>query len=153
MEIVFGIDHSDNRRLVRAERAIKQQSGRAGECSCRDYVKSVSLPLLSLTLLSLKLPLSLILYPPLAFQRERRWQSSTKSSLIFPCSRLCKWNGGARAGRRSHSCSESLSKLPTPPKNSLLYAQYLQSLCYHSNSLGIHHLHQALLPPLHKGSS
>lgn len=58
---------------------------------------------------------------------------------------------GLGVGRRSHSCSESLSKLPTPPKNPLLGAHYLQSLCYHSNSLGIHHLHQPFLLPPHKG--
>lgn len=103
--------------LVRAKkRLIEQQTvrGRAREYSCGDYVQSASLLLLSHTLLSLKLLFSLLLYPLLPFQSERRWQSSFKSSLIFSCSRLRKWNGGA--GRRSHSCSESLSKPPTPQK-------------------------------------
>lgn len=66
---------------------------------------------------------------------------------------------GFGAGRRSHSCSESLSNPPPPPqkkKKSYARQQYLQSLCFHSNNLGIHRLHQPfllflLLPPLHKG--
>lgn len=67
----LGIDSCDKEQLVRAKKSV--MGGRAGGYSCRDYVESASLLVLSLTLLSLKLLFSPpLLHPPLAFQRERR---------------------------------------------------------------------------------
>lgn len=76
---------------------------------------------------------------------------------------MLELQAGRQAGRRSHSCSESLSKPPHHPthkkeprthkkkkKNPPLSTQYLQPLCYHSNSLGIHRRHRPFRPPQRK---
>lgn len=118
MENVSGILCRNNRKLVIIKRDTEHQSerGKAREYSCCDYIQSESLLLLSLTLPSLKLLFSLLLYHLLPFQRDRRWQSSIKSSLIHsPAIDYASGTVVLEAGRLSHSCSESLSKPPTPP--------------------------------------
>lgn len=53
----------------------------------------------------------------------------------------------------SHSFSESLSKPPTTICECVcpIHTQYLCSLCFHSNSLGIYHLQNVFHPLLYKG--
>lgn len=88
-----GIDFSQLFRAQMCDQTagVEQDNAATGiMCNCHHFSCWVSLCC----------PLFLLLDPLLAFQKERRWQSSIQSSLMFSCSRLRKWNSRAQ-GRQT----------------------------------------------------